>query len=152
MNRPFGETATETVAARAGKSTAYRSAGAASTAVVAVRNHPIVITAVSAAAAAATPAINPQECFAIDDVDGAGPTRSPVALIVSSISIRATPMCGMRFRESFSRLRLSSVRIAIGVVAGSAFQSGVSRITAVSVSVTSSPANALRFAASERFV
>ncbi len=38
--------------------------------------------------------------------------------------------------------RRSSVLIAAGVAAGSALQSGVSRITDVSVSVTSSPANA----------
>ena len=55
------------------------------------------------------------------------------------MAIRATEMCGARLRGSFSRNRRSSVRTDDGVVAGSAVQSGVSRITDVIVSVTSSP-------------
>ncbi len=57
---------------------------------------------------------------------------------------RASPMSRRRCFGSLSRQRARSDRTAAGVSAGRAFQSGGSRSTAVSVSVTSSDANVLR--------
>jgi hypothetical protein len=57
----------------------------------------------------------------------------------SSISIRATPMWGIRCWGSFWRHRLSKRRMAGGVVVGSAFQSGSRVRTAAMPSETVSP-------------
>jgi hypothetical protein len=56
---------------------------------------------------------------------------------VSSISSRATPICGNRLLGSFWRHRRSSVRTCVGVSAGRALHSGSPRRIAASVSLTS---------------
>ena len=74
----------------------------------------------------------------------AGASGAAGLLIVSSISIRASPMSRSRRFESFSRHRRSRPSMERGVAAGSAAQSGSRcRIDAI-VSDTVSPRNATR--------
>ena len=71
-----------------------------------------------------------------------GMEAAPGAGAGASSSSRATPMCGRRFGACFSRHRRSSVITAGGVDGGSRDQSGSFVMTAMIVSVTSSPSKA----------
>ena len=76
--------------------------------------------------------------------DRSGESGGSGGLTPSSISSRATPTCGRRFRTSRSKQRRSSVRTADGVSAGRASRSSSVLRTAASVSEMSVPPNAWR--------